>query len=161
MLILNTGGTFNKRYNKLSGEVEVPFDNNAIDIILKSYLDKYNLAGVIYKDSLEIDLNDRKMLASIIHESDEENFLIVHGTDTMSDTAEFLSEIFPSKKIIFTGAMNPFEIDSIEASINLGMSIGFLKALDINGVYICMNGHIGLWNSIEKNKKRGIFERVK
>ena len=68
MLILNSGGTFSKRYNKISGELEVPFDNEAIEKIL-SYADlEYSLAGVVYKDSLEMDINDRKMLASIIME---------------------------------------------------------------------------------------------
>ncbi|MDQ7068099.1 MAG: hypothetical protein Q9M40_09070 [Sulfurimonas sp.] len=36
MLILNSGGTFNKRYNKINGELEIPFDNHAIESILTS-----------------------------------------------------------------------------------------------------------------------------
>ena len=31
MLILNCGGTFNKRYNVVDGTLEVPYDNRAID----------------------------------------------------------------------------------------------------------------------------------
>jgi len=160
MLILNTGGTFNKRYNSTDGELEVPYNNVAIEKILKSYSSEYSLAGVIYKDSLEMDINDRKMLASIIMESTEESILIVHGTDTMHISAEFLSEIFQDKKIVFTGSMKPFEINKIEPTLNLGMSIGFLKALEKNGVYICMNGHIEPWDKIKKNEARGKFELV-
>lgn len=160
MLILNTGGTFNKRYNPIDGELEVPFDNDAIESILESCHFDYALAGVVYKDSLEMDANDRKTLARIIGESNEKSFLIVHGTDSMHESAEFLAEVFDDKKIVFTGAMKPYEINKVEASVNLAMSIGYLKALHNDGVYICMNGNVELWNNIRKNKEQGRFELV-
>jgi L-asparaginase len=160
MLILNTGGTFNKRYNPLSGEVEVAYDNNAIETILETNLSQYDLAAVMYKDSLDMDMNDRKILANIIMESIDDSFLIIHGTDTMSETAEFLATIFEDRKIVITGAMRPFEIDKVEASVNLGCSIGFLKAQEKNGVYICMNGYIEPWDKIKKNIRKGQFELV-
>jgi L-asparaginase len=93
-------------------------------------------------------------------ESSDDTFVIVHGTDTMHLSAEFLAEIFDDRKIIFVGAMKPFEIDNIEASLNLGMAIGFAKAVVQNGVYICMSGHVETWDKIHKNKKFGKFEVV-
>lgn len=161
MLILNSGGTFNKRYNTINGELEVPFDNYAIESILVSVTNDYNLAGVIYKDSLEMDSEDRKMLANIIAHSSDDAFLIIHGTDTMDLSAEFLAEVFSDKKIVLTGAMKPFEIDKVEATLNLGIAYGFLKATEKSGVYICMNGYIAPWNQINKNKYLGKFEIVK
>lgn len=161
MLILNSGGTFNKRYNPISGELEVPYDNYAIEKILDSVDVDYDLAGVVYKDSLEMDVNDRKMLANIIMESKDDKFIIIHGTDTIHETAEFLSEIFDDRKIVLTGSMKPFEIDNIEATLNLGIAIGFLKSEVENNVYICMNGHHGMWDTIEKNRAKGKFELVK
>ena len=161
MLILNSGGTFNKRYNEISGELEVPYDNAAIERILYTAKESYNLAGVVYKDSLEMDSNDRRMLADIIRESTEDTFVIVHGTDTMDLTAEFLDEVFDDRKIIITGAMKPFEIDSIEASLNLGMAIGYAKALKEKGVYICMSGLVEPWKDIVKNRNIGKFEVVR
>ena len=158
MLILNTGGTFNKRYNPLSGELEVPVDNYAVESILESIKETYNLAGVMYKDSLEIDTDDRKMLASIIMESKDDTFVIIHGTDTMENTAEFLDEIFDDRKIILVGAMKPYEIEPLESTLNLGMAIGFSKSIGINGVYICMSGYIQLWNKLQKNRMKGTFE---
>ncbi|MCX6076338.1 MAG: asparaginase domain-containing protein [Campylobacterales bacterium] len=160
MLILNSGGTFNKRYNPLNGELEVPYDNVAVESILQSVTFEYDLAGVVYKDSLDMDLNDRKMLANIMSESKDDTFIIIHGTDTMDKSAEFFHEIFDNKKIVLVGAMNPFEIDKIEASLNLGIAIGFLKSLQNYGVYICMSGHVELWNRIVKNKDLGKFELV-
>jgi len=161
MLILNSGGTFNKRYNEVSGALEVPYDNAAIERILLSTHEIYNLAGVVYKDSLDMDTYDRRMLANIIQESTEDTFVIIHGTDTIDLSAEFLDEVFNDRKIILTGAMKPFEIDNIEATLNLGMAIGYAKAVEKNGVFICMNGLIEPWKDIEKNRIIGKFEIVR
>ncbi len=160
MLILNSGGTFNKRYNPLNGELEVPYDNVAVESILQSVAFEYDLAGVVYKDSLDMDLNDRKMLANIMSESKDDTFIIIHGTDTMDKSAEFFHEIFDNKKIVLVGSMKPFEVDKIEATLNLGIAIGFLKSLQEFGVYICMSGHVELWNKMTKNRDLGKFEIV-
>jgi len=160
MLILNSGGTFNKKYNPLNGELEIPYNNGAIEQILKSVEFKYDLAGVVYKDSLDMNMDDRKRIANIIMESSDDTFIIIHGTDTMHTSAEFLSEIFDDRKIVFVGAMKPFEIDNIEASLNLGMAIGFAKAVKESGIYICMSGHVEPWQKIYKNTKFGKFEVV-
>lgn len=161
MLILNSGGTLNKRYDVNSAEFEVPFDSMAIVKILQSVTSKYDMAGVVFKDSLDMDLEDRKKITDIIMESKDNTFLIIHGTDTMHQTAQFLDEVFDDRKIVITGAMKPFELDNIEASLNIGMAMGFLKAKPKNGVYICMNGYVKNWNKLTKNKQIGKFEVVK
>jgi L-asparaginase len=56
--------------------------------------------------------------------------------------------------------MKPFEIDKVEASLNLGLAIGYLKATESKGVYICMSGYIEQWNKIRKNREEGKFEIV-
>lgn len=161
MLILNSGGTFNKRYNPINGELEVPYDNNAITRILDSFSKKIDLAGVVYKDSLEMNIDDRKMLSHIILESKDEEFIIVHGTDTMDKTAEFLDAMFDDRVIVLVGSMKPFEIENIEASVNLGMAIGYAKGEQNCGVYICMNGLVSSWEKIKKNKQLAKFELVR
>lgn len=160
MLILNCGGTFNKRYNKLTGELEVPFDNKALERILQSAECVYDLGGAIYKDSLDMDKYDRETIANIIKDSDEDKFIIIHGTDTIHQTAELLDEIFENKTIILTGSMKPFEIDNIEATLNIGMSFGFINSSNASGVYICMNGFVKEWNKLKKNRDLGKFELV-
>ena len=160
MIILNSGGTFNKRYNPLSGQLEVPYDNEAVETILSYFSTKIELAGVIYKDSLEMTLEDRKMLTNIIYESKERVFIVVHGTDTMDQTAEFFANIFEDRIIVLTGAMIPFEIDPIEASANLALAIGYAKACDKNGIYIAMQGEVASWDKIVKNRAEGRFEIV-
>jgi len=158
MLILNTGGTFNKRYDILQGDLEVPVDNFAVERILESFATKPSLAGVVYKDSLEMTQEDRKMITDIIFHSKERVFVIVHGTDSMEVTAEFLDTVFDDRVIVLTGAMQPFAIDKVEASLNLGMAIGFAQACEHNGVYICMSGYIKPWQKIRKNRMIGKFE---
>jgi len=160
MLILNTGGTFNKRYNPLNGEMEVPFDNLALEKILSTFTYDVEMAGLIYKDSLDMDLDDRKMMAKIISASEDTHFIVIHGTDTMDISALFLDEVLDDKVIVFTGAMVPFEIDPIEATANLAMALGFAKGEKRPGVYICMQGTIVKHNEIVKNKKLGKFELV-
>jgi L-asparaginase len=160
MKILNTGGTFNKRYNKISGKMEVPYDDLTIRKIVDDFTVSIDTAGAIYKDSMEFTAEDRKMLTNIIFEDSEQVFIVVHGTDTMDKTAEFLDTIFDDRIIILTGAMRPFEVDPVEASVNLGIAIGYAKACETNGVYICMNGEVQPWNKIAKNRSSGKFELV-
>ncbi len=160
MLILNTGGTFNKRYNPLTGEMEVPFDNLAVEKIVSTFTYDVELAGLIYKDSLDMDADDRKMIAKIIAASTDTHFIIIHGTDTMHLTAAFLDEVMEDKVIICTGAMVPFEIDPVEATANLAMALGFAKIQKEPGVYICMQGSVAPHEKLVKNKVLGKFERV-
>lgn len=161
MFILNTGGTLNKRYNPLNGELEVPFDNLAIEEIFSSFSYDITVAGAIYKDSLEMNLDDRKMISSIIANNDEKDVLLIHGTDTMDLTATFLDTIFDDKVIVITGSMVPYSIDKTEATCNLAMAYGFLNSHNEAGVYICMSGYIVRYDQIVKNRDLGRFELAK
>ncbi len=160
MKIMNTGGTFNKRYNPVNGELEVPFDNVAIEEIVKHFSYEVDIAGVLYKDSLEMDQTDRDQLTAIMSADDEDVFVVVHGTDTMHLTAEQLAEYLPNRVIVLVGAMVPFSIDRCEASLNLGMALGFAATQPANGVYICMSGIIAPYDRIRKNRAEGRFEVV-
>ncbi|MEA1920899.1 MAG: asparaginase domain-containing protein [Campylobacterota bacterium] len=173
MLILNTGGTFNKRYNPISGKLEVPYDNLAVETVLESLHPKSTssltltahvkdqpLAGTVYKDSLDITADDRKMIASIILQSTEKVFVVVHGTDTMHLSAALLDALVEDQAVIFTGAMVPFHIDPVEATANLAMAIGFAKSNPPKGAYICMSGEVLPHDQIQKNRALGVFERV-
>lgn len=160
MKIMNTGGTFNKRYNPISGHLEVPFDNMAIESIVKSFAYEVQIAGMIYKDSLAMDESDREQLAAILKADDEDVFVVVHGTDTMDLTATALAQHLKERVIVLVGAMVPFSIDPTEASLNLGMALGFAATEPAPGVYICMSGIIAPHDRIRKNRSVGRFEIV-
>jgi L-asparaginase len=161
MLIINTGGTFNKRYNPLNGELEVPKDSLSLKNILKYFYNlEYSFEEIIFKDSLDMTNNDRKILAKTVENSKKSNILIVHGTDTMDITAQFLEKQINNKCIVLTGAMVPYSIDAIEANANFSMALGYLMNNPPNGVYIAMHGLIDRHNKVYKNRKIGIFEKV-
>lgn len=159
ILIINTGGTFNKRYNPLKGELEVPKDGIAVESILQ-YCNNtsYELLNIIHKDSLEMTEEDRELIVKTIQTSSCRKVLIVHGTDTMDVTATFLALHIKDKVITLTGAMVPFSISTVEATSNFMMALGDMMNREKNGVYLAMHGAVAIHGSIYKNRQKGIFE---
>lgn len=155
--VINTGGTFNKRYNPIKGELQVPSDNIALDEIIEaSHNIEFEIKNIISKDSLEIDNDDREVIVKTINESGE-NIIIVHGTDTIDITSKFIDERVKDKKIVLTGAMVPMSIKKVEATLNFASSIGFLNAPINNGVYISMHGAVTSYEKLLKNRSEGKF----
>jgi len=159
MLIINTGGTFNKRYDPIKGELFVPNDNQAVESILKSLVVDISLQGVIYKDSLEMNPQDRTLLGETVAASDAQTVIVIHGTDTMDLSAEYIDTLTLDKTVVFTGSMVPFSIDPIEATANLSMAIGYAQHA-ARGVYIVMQGVMNSFKQVKKNKSAGKFEYV-
>jgi L-asparaginase len=106
-----------------------------------------------------MDDEDRLLLADTIAQSDEKIIIVVHGTDTMDLSAELVAQSGLQKTVVFTGAMVPFSINSMEATANLSMAIGFASR-SCSGVYIVMQGICGQHNHVRKNRERGKFEYV-
>jgi len=162
VLILNTGGTFNKKYNQIKGLLEVnndsTFVNNILDDIYKSNK-KPLIEGLIYKDSLDITKKDRKELLKRIQTSKYKKIIIIHGTDTMNKTAKFLNKNIKNKQIIIVGSMQPYTLSKIECTGNLMMAIGYINNKIKNNIYICMNGIVQKHNKIKKNYKKAVFEK--
>lgn len=162
ILILNIGGTFNKVYNPLTGELDVPQNNDAIeDILDKSLIKNIEISGLIYKDSLDMDNCDRYVISEYIKNSKYKKIIIVHGTDTIDKTAEFLSQNIKNKKIVLTAAMQPYSIDKVETVSNFMMCYGFLLACNENKIYIGMHGIVNEYQKIRKNRTLGVFECLK
>ena len=159
--IINTGGTFSKVYAPIKGILEVPTSNDAVKSILHNVYKSntfFDLTGIIYKDSLDINNKDRKILADEIKNSTSKRIIIIHGTDTMNKTASYLAKRIKNKKIVIVGAMQPFSYEPVESTASLMMAIGFLNAKVKNNIYICMNGLISKHNKIQKNYEKGVFE---
>ena len=49
---------------------------------------------------------------------------------------------------------------SSDGFFNLGCALSFVQTLP-KGIYITMHGEYFDWSSVKKNKKKGIFERIK
>ena len=161
ILVLNTGGTFNKSYNELNGNLEVLLNNSCvekiIDIAFKGNID-IDIKGILYKDSLEITKQDRELILDAI--KCYEKIVIVHGTDTIDITAQFLSENVSDKTIVLTGSMKPFLIEPIESTSNLCIAINFLQNCNDSDIFISMHGQVEKHNKIKKNRDIGRFEVI-
>lgn len=156
--VINTGGTFNKRYNPILGELEVPKDSLALDeIISYCYNIDFDVLNIISKDSLEMSDVDRELIVRTIKNCKNQNIIIVHGTDTMDLTAKYLDEKIKDKTIVLTGAMLPISINKIEATLNFSQAIGFLNSNCENGIYISMHGSVKNYKKLVKNRELGKF----
>ncbi len=156
--VLNTGGTFNKRYNPIKGQLEVPNDNIALDKIIKFCFNvKFDIKNIVSKDSLDFTQEDRETILKEIQNSTSDKIIIIHGTDTVDLTAQFIDGKVESKKIVFTGAMVPMSIDEVEATMNFSQAIGFLNAPIENGIYLSMHGVVIDHSKLKKDKSIGQF----
>lgn len=159
MKIINTGGTFNKRYDPIKGELFVPSDDQAVESVVSVMNLGVMIEGIIYKDSLDMNDEDRKFLCECIENTIDEKIVIVHGTDTMDQSAAAVAELQLDKTVVFTGAMVPFSIDPVEATANLSMALGYAHNAPC-GVYIVMQGIAGTYDRVKKNRKLGKFDNV-
>jgi len=157
ILIISTGGTFNKVYNPKTGNLDIDKTSHALKTLASKWLCDFEILNIIGKDSLEMTNHDRLELLSTIHQSSYHNIIIVHGTDTMDVTAQYLADAELEKSIVLTGAMVPYSIDATEATANLASAYGYLSALEKRGVFIVMNGVFGSYEKVNKNRSEGRF----
>jgi L-asparaginase len=157
LAIFSTGGTFNKVYNPLTGALEIDASSRAIETIMEKWLCRFELHNLIHKDSLDLDDADREELAQAILASDREKVLVIHGTDTIDQTAAFLDGRISDRQLLLTGAMIPYSIDPVEATANFASAVGWLLGNDTPGVHIAMHGLILPHQAIYKNREKGIF----
>ena len=160
--VLNTGGSFNKRYNPITGQLEVPSDNIALDKIIKSCFNvEFDIKNIVSKDSLDFTQEDRKTILENIINSENDKIIIIHGTDTVDLTAKFIEDKIEdkieNKKVVFTGAMVPMSIDQVEATMNFSLALGFLNAQINDGIYISMHGVVVEYFKLLKDRSLGQF----
>jgi L-asparaginase len=155
--IFVTGGTFDKAYNELTGELF--FKDSHLPEMLK--LGRCNLEVQIRTlmmiDSLHMTGEDRQIILQQCRSAPERRIVITHGTDTMVETAGVLAGGVNDKTIVLTGAMIPYKFGSSDGLFNLGSALAFAQTLP-PGVYVAMNGRIFPWNGVRKNRKTGMFE---
>ena len=157
--IFITGGTFDKEYNELNGELY--FKETHLDELLALGRSRVpvKIKTLMMIDSLEMTAADRERITRECKGCEEEKIIITHGTDTMTVTAGVLAENIKNKTIVLTGAMIPIKFGSSDGLFNLGSALAFVQTLPI-GVYVAMNGRYFNWNNVRKNKETGIFEEL-
>jgi L-asparaginase len=157
--IFITGGTFDKEYNELTGELF--FKETHLPEMLqrsRSTLD-VTVRTLMMIDSLHMTDEDRELIAQQCRSAMENKLVITHGTDTMAVTAKVLAEKVPGKTIVLTGAMIPYKFGSSDGFFNLGSALAFAQTLPA-GVYVAMNGRNFTWDNVRKNRQTGQFEEL-
>jgi len=157
ILIINTGGTFNKVYNPNNGLLEIDVTSNALDTIASKWLCNFEVINIIGKDSLDMNDEDRAKLLDTLRQAHYTSIIVIHGTDTMDRSAKYIAEAKLEKSIVFTGAMVPYSIDPVEATANLASAYGYLQALEEDAVYVAMNAVLASYTKVKKDRKKGQF----
>ena len=158
--IFSTGGTFDKEFDEITGELF--FKKTQLYELLelgRSKLD-VKIETLMMVDSLKMSNTERQYIVDKCKNEKTNNIIITHGTDTMVKTAELIANQITDKTIILTGAMIPIKFGSSDGLFNLGSAMSFVQVLE-PGVYITMNGRYFNYDNVRKNKKLGIFEKIK
>ena len=158
--IFITGGTFDKEYNELSGQLY--FNDSHLPEMLELGRNQVpvEIRTLMMVDSLEMTDSDRELIADHCSKSPEEKIIITHGTDTMTVTAQVIARKVTNRTIVLTGAMVPYKFGSSDGLFNLGSALAFVQTLP-HGVYVVMNGRYFNANNVRKNKETGEFEELK
>jgi L-asparaginase len=158
--IFITGGTFDKEYNELNGQLY--FKDTHISDLLEMGRNKVEveIRTLMMIDSLQMSEEDRQLIVHQCNNCDEDRIVITHGTDTMVETAIVLAREVKNKTIILTGAMIPIKFGSSDGLFNLGSALAFAQTLPA-GIYVAMNGRFFHSDNVRKNKQTGMFEELK
>jgi len=157
--IFVTGGTFDKEYDELTGQLY--FEDSHLPEMLK--LGRCNLRfeirTLLMIDSLDMTNADRNLILEQCRQAPESRIVVTHGTDTMVETAQALAASITDKTIVLTGAMVPYKFGSSDGFFNLGGALAFVQTLP-PGVYVAMNGRFFPWDNVRKNRQTGQFEEL-
>jgi L-asparaginase len=134
VMIIYTGGTFGMAYDTRG--VLIPFDFSLILHHLPTLRSlQLDLTVVSFDhpiDSSNIEPAHWQMIGQIIydHYNEQDGFVVLHGTDTMSFTASALSFMLQglAKPVVFTGAQLPISEPRSDARENLITSLEIASA---------------------------------
>lgn len=158
--IFVTGGTFDKEYNELNGQLHFKETHLPKLLSMGRNLVETRIVTLMMMDSLEMTDADRNIILENCQSCPEKQIVISHGTDTMTETARVLAQSIKNKTIVLTGAMIPIQFGSSDGLFNLGSALAFAQALP-HGIYIAMNGRYFNWDNVRKNRETGYFEEIK
>lgn len=166
--LISTGGTIEKTYDELGGVLANRV--SVLDLLLASL----ELRGVsidrvalMNKDSLEMTPDDHDLIAATAISAcrDRDGVVIVHGTDRLARTGERIHERFvasggPSRPVVLTGAMRPYELRRTDATQNVTEALLAVQILP-PGVYVSMHNRVLKFPGVEKDPTLGTFVRAK
>ena len=157
--ILATGGTFDKRYDPICGTLG--FAGTHLHAMLRQARIEgaATVQELMQVDSLDMTDAHRRQVLEACTASPEDRIVVIHGTDTLVDTARVLGEARLPRTIVLTGAMVPVDLADSDALFNLGFAAGCARVLP-HGVHVAMNAQVFAWDAVRKNRTLGVFEAV-
>ncbi len=157
--VIATGGTFDKHYDELTGTLG--FARSHLPAVLERTRMTIPVALEVLPllDSLDMHDADRQRVLAACQAAAETAIVIVHGTDTMRETAAVLGAASLGKTVVLTGAMIPYAIANSDALFNLGFATAAAQTLP-PGVYVAMNGKVFTWDNVTKNRAAGVFQAL-
>ncbi len=165
VILITTGGTIDKTYDEGDGTLE-----NRDSLIKQALLARLRLPytelevfSIMSKDSLYMTDEDRSLICMYIKNqlSRKVPIVVLHGTDTMTVTAEYcyksLGEV--NIPIVFTGAMKPLGFSDSDAQQNVTEALLAAKLLT-PGFYVSFHNRIFNVPNVRKNKDKRTFEEI-
>jgi L-asparaginase len=171
--LISTGGTIEKTYDEHAGTL-----SNRSSIVqemlrlLRLEDTQINTLQLMQKDSLDLTDADRTRIVDAVRlimgpvtddpitdPSGCAGVIILHGTDTLCTTGEWIHRAFEGHlhvPVILTGAMRPFEMKRSDALQNLNESIFATGVLE-PGVYVVAHGRALKFPGPIKDRERGTF----
>ncbi len=120
--VIASGGTFDKHYDEIAGKLGFG-PGHLADVIKRARITvPTTLEELPFLDSLDMQDGDRQRILAACSKATEDGIIIIHGTDTMRETAEVLGTANLAKRVILTGAMIPYEIANSDALFNFGFA---------------------------------------
>lgn len=161
--IITTGGTIEKSYDEGEGLLSnrQTIIKNKINQRLRLPYTEIIIHSLMAMDSLLMKEKDRVIICEKVTElsTQREPIVVLHGTDTMQQTAELISLNLKEIKIpvILTGAMKPLGFEDSDALQNVTEALIACQILQ-GGVYISFHNRLYTVPGVRKNKKLGTFE---
>lgn len=168
--LITTGGTIEKTYDEMTGELSnrksvvrrmlkrLRLEDTAISVI-----------ELLSKDSLHMTDADRDAIVKALGAcgadrppaSPGSGVVILHGTDTLAITGEYILKTLPSitVPVVLAGAMRPFEMTRSDALQNLTEAL-FAVGILPPGVYCAAHGRVHKFPGVRKDRERGTFVKA-
>ena len=158
--VIAAGGTFDKHYDEIAGKLGFGASVLPTVIAQSRIAQPVRLDLLPLLDSLDMQDADRLRILDACRRASEQRIVVIHGTDTMPETARVLGSTGLDKTIVITGAMIPYEVANSDALFNFGMAVGVAQVLPA-GVYVAMSGQVFDWDNVAKDRLAGVFRSLK
>lgn len=166
--LITTGGTIEKTYEEHTGTL-VNQRSIVRTMLRRLRLERaeVNIVELMSKDSLHMTPADRdkivaavRTFSSIGEPGESVSVVVLHGTDTLTETGETILERLPDLRVpvVLTGAIRPFAMKRSDALQNLTEAILATSFLP-PGVFCVAHGQVLPFPGVRKDHQQQTFTK--